>query len=367
MGKTEYLNLDTLVRNKVHSPRVDGNPLYLRVDGNLATGDSSSADRTDKWYKTANRCYTSPDNIKRVFITHKGVYVHLHQPIKGYKSTSLKMESKFKVDLIEVLNSMMSVGNEGIRYKLKGNGLSAITRPWVCSNIEEIYFDWSVLLSEDIMQGGYADIAIKCLQNHIAPPNSVVIELFNRFCRGSVKDTRARFPRLRAVGYIDNLDEVYQAAVDKPGRNSIDDLKNAWYDNGAILQYSSSQRVAVCILGKKGELITDRSIKSNIYQFDKDVLEEHFNSLENRIKNYYRSLRDNKQNIEDIESEQAAVNTTKSEIEKLIDEFYKKGGIVEAKKAIMLSLKDSTSSERDEVYNSFSDEGKVRYREIFNK
>ena len=54
----------------------------------------------------------------------------------------------------------------------------------------------------------------------------------------------------------------------------------------------------------------------------------------------------------------------KGSFEKLADSIYEESGIEAAKSSIMISLKHSTLAERREIYESLTNDGKVRYGEI---
>ena len=101
MSKTEVINLDKLISKMIHHPRVQGMPLYTRVDGQLEEGVMSVRDSNKSvvWLEASKRSYSSPDNIRRIFITHRAVYVHLYRPVIGTKNTSLRRETTFSKDL----------------------------------------------------------------------------------------------------------------------------------------------------------------------------------------------------------------------------------------------------------------------------
>ena len=53
--------------------------------------------------------------------------------------------SKYKMSQITGV-----AATEPINYKIDGNGIGIVSNPWVCNNIEEIYFDWTMLISAEV-------------------------------------------------------------------------------------------------------------------------------------------------------------------------------------------------------------------------
>lgn len=366
MAKIEIVNLDNIVANRVHSPRVDGYPIYGRVDGNMESGDGKTITKSERWLNKVSKCYTSPDNIRRVYITHRAVYIDLYKPIKNV-SNSLRIERALKQDLSEVCSGLVSPA-PGIppKYRVNGSGIAAISRPWVCSNIEELYFDWSIFLSYDIMNMGFGNIYhdIILSQGGKGPISvNIIKQIFHRFCMGGVKDLKSRYPRLRCVGYIQGLDEVYKAVPVKRGADSIEDFLNPWCLNSIVKAAIKSNQATIWEIEPANKWILGRSVKSNIYTFDRDILEAYFNSLESRIKAYRRSEVDRKAD-EQREKQIQEAKKIKGSFEKLADSIYEESGIEAAKSSIMISLKHSTLAERREIYESLTNDGKVRYGEI---
>lgn len=363
MAKIEIVNLDNIVANRVHSPRVDGFPIYGRVDGAMENGEGRITTKSERWLNKVSKCYTSPDNIRRVFITHRAIYVSLYRPIRNV-SSSLQLERPLKQDLLEVCTGLVPPG-PGLAptFRVDGSGISAIARPWVCSNIEELYFDWSVFLSHDIMNMGFGDVYhdVILAQGGKGPVNlNIIKQIFQRFCMGGVKDLKSRFPRLRCVGYIQNLDEVYKAVPMKRGADSIEDFLNPWCLNSIVKSAIKSNQATIWEIEPANKWILERSVKSNVYTFDREVLDGYFNNLESRIKAFRRSELDKKAD-EQREQKIAEAQKIKGSFEKLADSIYEAGGIEAVKSSIMISLKHSTSAERHEIYESLTSDGKVRY------
>ena len=81
-NKISIINLDKMLTEMVHRPRIDGYPLYTRVDNLMESGDGTTVtDKGSKWERASKVSYNSPGNIRRLFITHQGVFIHYYAPI----------------------------------------------------------------------------------------------------------------------------------------------------------------------------------------------------------------------------------------------------------------------------------------------
>lgn len=367
MAKTEVISLDSIIASRVHTPRVDGIPIYARVDGEMDNGDGRVGTKTEKWGNVVKKSYSSPDNIKRVFITHRAVYTHLYKPVPGVSSSSLKVEKALKIDLSEIALGIKAELGQKPAYKVTGSGISAIARPWVCSNIEELYFDWSIFLSQDILNLGFGDIYTNYIMTQGQNGNiplEIIKQLFNRFCMSSIKEIKSRFPRLRAVGYIQSLEEIYNSEHDKSGIDSIEDLRKPWCINPSVKAAIQCNQATIWKVEGVPELNYARSVKPNIYIFDRDILDIYFSNLESRIKTFLRNERDKREDTKK-EKMMSEAQSVKGSFEKLMDTAYSAGGIENVRKSVMIALKHSTSSERREIYDGLTNEGKLRYGDIF--
>lgn len=370
MARAEIINLDKLIGKMIHHPRIQGMPLYTRVDGQLEEGDMRIVDsnKSTTWIEASKRSYSSPDNIRRVFITHKAVYVHLYRSVIGTKNTSLKRETPFQKDFVDVRNAIMEDRANRLppRYEIRQFGLGALVKPWVCSNVEEVYFDWTIFLGIDVGTLGYGDVLAYYMNRLPTMMSTEPLEaMFNQTCLKGIKDMRDRFPRLRAIGYIEHLDEIYNTLGDKPGSESLEDMKKPWCDNGIIREAIESNETAVAI--KKytdiSSLNTNYSLKDGIYVFDRDVLKDYFVGLETRIKDYAREQRDkalDKKKEELIKE----VQTAKSRFEISIDNVYAAEGPEGALIALKLAFEGLSKEERLVMLNNMSSKGQERYKKL---
>lgn len=372
MARTENINLDGIIAARLHAPRIDKVPIYARVDGEMEKDGSSletSGSKSEKWVNAVKRTYNSPDNVRRVFITHKGVYVHMFKPIYGLKSSSLKMGAEFKVDILTVAGTMQQKQlGQATPYRVTGTGLGPLVRPWVCSNIEEVYFDWSILLSQDVNNFGFGDLlSLYGPMGGQKMPTEIIKGIFERICLDRVKDLRTRFPRLKAVGYIPDLEQIYNGEPDKPGTDSIEELKTVWVLRNTLAKAAmASSRATVWRVPGSPELNYNRSIKPSTYMFDRDVLDPYFNAMEARIKSHQRTERSQQNDIKK-EALLSKANTIKGSFEEMLDSISGADGVAGVRTALVITFKGRSKREREAAYESLTDSGKVKYGSIFEE
>lgn len=375
---SKKINLDTVVSKCVHRPIAKGDaemtPLYKRNDG-IFDSVGGKTTRSDIWLKTAEVFYASPNNIKRVFITYEGVYVHLFRPIKGDKTGELSKFYSFKsvddeIDMMEALRSKKQRDRQIVITKL---GLGAIKRPWSCSNIEEIYFDWTVLLSDDIQNYGYADLVSMMTRSGTTSMQDgrILWELFSRSCLNSGEKISNTFPRLKVIGYMSNLKGVYER-VGKPRES--DSNGKLWFtsDKGRQVIQSAvndpNQYLAVYKVPNVSVYNT-KFLTRSYYSFDSEILEPYFAKTAEDITNYVRAKQGTLVEKKATEPVKTEVKKTviKSEYEKALDDNLD----IVGEKGVYMSLKMMLNNlGKDawlQLFREMSDEGRVKYQTIYNK
>lgn len=129
---------DKIISNALHYPAVGDidSPLFLytkvpEYDGRTENSEIgySKSSYYGEWLKKKEQIYSSPRNIRSVYIHKNGVSILLFKEpvgIKGIRHSRkyIKMESDI----------------------LYGNPFNALYKPLVCSNIEEIYIDISIIM-----------------------------------------------------------------------------------------------------------------------------------------------------------------------------------------------------------------------------
>lgn len=365
MARYDVVNLDKIVAKIVHAPRVDDVPIYARVNNAI---EDAGGTRTKKWENTVKTAYTSPDNVRRVFITYKGVYVHLYQPIKGISSKSLRVEKDYGADvnILSIAKCFQSL-QAGVSspYLLRGTGLSALVSPWVCSNIEEVYFDFTVLLSDDF--SGKFD------RKQLRIPTPDEIEwIFKLSCSDGAVEVQKRFPRLRVVGYAANLEEMYQSIDGKSGVDSIEDLKKPWCVNEQFKSELSKGKASIWKIPGTPNLITSYSLKPNIYCYDAEILQSYFEDLVSKIDKYKAEqaikLREEKQGETDDTTsgktgnkEQTRTSEKKGVFERMLDEIYARQGAEKTESCVKISIQGIPKIEIKAIYNGLTADGKQKY------
>lgn len=349
-NKVSIINLDKMLTEMVHRPRIDGYPLYTRVDNLMESGDGTTVtDKGSKWERASKVSYNSPGNIRRLFITHQGVFIHYYAPIVGDKSKSLVQRAKFPIPLNNVLESLMS---GEIKYNVKGYGLSILYKPWVCSNIEEVYFDWGILMSQDIANLGMGDLF--SMYTGINADKMVDFQpikyLFESICLKNISNMRERFPRLRCVGYISMLEGIYEAVERDRDRSS----SKLWCNNDIVVNAIKDPSITVSIykLDDVRDSNTKFSIKEGLYLYDRNILKEYQSRFESKIKKQGEKVASTPQSVED---------KVKSEVEIKLDDIRAKYGVSVAKMMFNAAVSGLDSKGVHEAIIGMSDEGRSTY------
>lgn len=374
-------NLDTIIAQAIHGPKVDSIPLYARIDGQQEIGFRKvEGGKSEKWEKACIRTFTSPTNIRKVFISGHKVVVQLYKPImlKGKPDTN-GCWREFKLDddnnlykiAMDSLNYNQNLSRyymekninkdakEPDRIVIKGTGLKALSHPWVASNVEEVYFDWTLLVSETYLNSGLGCNEI--LRDYLNGKrgfikNDLALNMFVLANGLDVKDIRNRFPRLRCVGLISELGKILDMDFDrgKPGIDNLEDWKKLWIlrEKNIELIKQSKSLMMVNELNDVSELNTNFSLRTGIYKFDRDILSPFVDDLTRRVNEYLKGLRK-------VQKEES---TQKSKLEILLDEIVAQNGEVEAKKVLLLALSGCKMDEIDKVFEEMSPEGAKKYR-----
>lgn len=394
---TRNINLDTIYKEALHKPSVDSIPLYTHIDGKQETFMSGNEGaRSQKWTTLSETTYSSPNNVRKVFFTSKKIVVQYYKPyIKSGKSvetgcwrtTALKDTDGTSIDLIEMGMNMINYDNLLMQYKISGQntekpenikiggtGLVALHKPWVCSNIEEVYFDHSILFSSVYRNLGFENILQLILSNQSKILDGKIAQgILVNAVNTNIKNLRNRYPRLKCVGLISNLDTILNQNYDKgkPGIDSVQELREFWYlkpinkdlikGAGGVVSFSK-------LTDGISPLNKTFALRSEIYKFDAELLYKFFEEYKERILNFERQQRDIKLGKatspevgETVIEESNNTNNVKSELEELFDEIYSKAGEKEAKKLANLTFSGYTKLEILTEINKMSTEGKNRY------
>ena len=354
------VNLDKEVSRAIHLPRFEDTPLYTRVpDCKEAYFDKSEevANKSDGWIAKSKIAYGSPNNIRRVFITSEGVFVHLYQPIAfkgkaGNKGlTRERTYAQFKP--MEVYESMMQGRRD---YVVTKSGLGALANPWVASNIEEVYFDWSILLSEDILNLGFGNLLVDLttMKTSKIERSELPYMLYKHFCCDG-EDTQNKYPRLRVVGYIQQLARVYKMVDYKPGVETVEEMGKLWCTNNVVKAAGADPNCNILLYDVPNipKLNTKYRTREGIYLYDLEVLQPYFEERNQKILKYKES----------VSKHQEEIKIDKSEIEVLLDEILERDGEEFVAKTIKIMF--TNKEDGIKALNEMSTEGKKKYSRMF--
>jgi hypothetical protein len=289
MAKTIHLN--TFIGGKIAKPVAHAKSgdvvLYTRVDGGIDRfgGTQTEADEIKNTAKVCN----SPDNLKRLFITSEFILTEYHKGIAP-KAVNNYPLGKEITSGNAARRAVYSAGGNFSDMppeipRLKSCGLKALYTPWVYQNIEEIYFDWLILMAEPDtpLIKPITRAALGGLERE-AELDWFIAALFD-LGRSPLK---AKFPRLHTICFAERLKDVLTARETIALRNTDHYLLSALNVNlsGAekivnLFDHPVAGTVALYSpYGKSAAWKGEYSVKDGIYVFDRDVLKPYFEALE---------------------------------------------------------------------------------------
>lgn len=272
MGENS-ININKLVRQGLHYPKYKGVPLYKRVDNGIDTENGTMTD--EQLIKISATTYSSPDNIRRIFITHKRVVVHFHHTLQGTKNTS-----KVREFIYEIPITVQDI----VQNRVQGNALKEIFKPWVLSNAEEIYFDWSVVGSTTVRNIGLGDLYKKYTMPQYYKDDKDLASLLE-YSTSNRPDWIEGYPRLRVVACIRDLDKLLEftqtnkrSTFDTSKRDGI--AQEMWLMTEVVSKGIKEIRtpLATKVFGRPS-INTKYSLKDGIYLFDKEILKGYFENI----------------------------------------------------------------------------------------
>lgn len=388
-------NLNQLYKASMHRPlSSDKIALYPKVENynGKAESEDTIANKSKYFLAQSKSNYNSPTNIRRLFITGEKVEIHYYSPmiIKGKPSTTYKKSVELSENLYEITNKMLNYSAEFARYSMEksingaavepdnyvieGNGIGVVSNPWVCNNIEEIYFDWTLLASNEVAPffQEYCTINwytafVNKTTSFTEIKNSKIIEFFAMFNSGGVKDLRNRYPRLKTIAMISRLNEIIPLAQEPcQGLTNLDGCKTTWYElNKQIIAQSGSLVLLGELNANLPKLNTDFIVKDSIYKFDKDRLKLVAESFKKRVEDYYRQRMyggsTEQQEQTAIEEEQPTEVT--NSLEKYLLELEASNDPTIINNAIIYATMGAglSATELRNIFNSFTKQNKDRF------
>ena len=390
---TKY-NLDTIISKAIHRPiivKASGSdmlaPLYTRVGDASETDYMAESTKNPDWVKASQANYNSPTNVRKLFIGDRYATIQYFQPpiIGGKKSD--KCWYSYKLDIDEPLNilawkayncSRSTSYEKGQKVSLTGTGLSALSAHWKMSNVEEIFITPSILLSETILNrfASARSIAESFINLYNGEETSgklvnnagqLALEIFEYANGNNIKNLRSRFPRLKTICFITNLDKLMEVNGAKnigggiPRNVSEVNIKwlNVMAKTTQIAKISSVGNFNIPV--ESSGVYIEFSVRPGIYRFDAEVLEGYFQRYKDGVLEIGRKNRDNdKDKIEDK-------HEVKSEYERLLEKIEAEKGQEVLTAILQLTFGRSNMEEINEAFNSMSSAGGSRYRKLLGR
>lgn len=365
MGKIEY---NSIISKKLHGPRSsEGFVLYPKTEGK---DDDTRAEASVRYKKEGETSYNSATNIRRIFITGSRVVVQYYATPetknKNGKHHWIERKLNDENNMFDIARKIASYdkdfndyqrqkqwidknAKEPDKYSVSGNCWGILTYPYTCNNVEEIYFDWTFLLSRD-NKPFLGELALYSSQGNTDKPNNLfymfldkkeqssIIEnnamlgfMSNILSGGDPAKLRKSFPRLRTVAMISKLDAILEhASVKKPDLefNSVKESRISWFDaNKALIQQSNS---VVFVSNFKSEIGAQESGNGLLwkpnknfklqgyYKFEVNKLQAKFDEYTHRITAY-----NNEKYLEQEEKLSEELEKSRSDIERVILKYEK--------------------------------------------
>lgn len=290
------MNMNNLVGFYLHrpmTPQPDFDVLYRRVS--FDEYNDRKLNNEIKYRQYASKVYNSPDNIRRLIISDSNILVQYYRPIKGlenkgtifsYATSLAKCAERKKIFAASGCNGYRSMQKVAQKHGInleewKGFGLKSLVYPWVAQNIEEIYFDYTILscIDGERTLEDYSEIMMD-------DKNAVIKQLFKTACNVDDESITVKFPRLRVVGCILNLSE------------KIDEIKEYMYETRneycvpTIIEKIQGESVVVYGAFALNSMGNKFSCKENLYLYDRECLSD----LESLITSQFDKRKTEKQN-----------------------------------------------------------------------
>lgn len=391
-------SLNSMIKTALHRPlSKDGYPLYATVAGYKSTGGNgdTEASKSDIWKKQSTVSYNSPTNIRKVFITGAGVTVQYYgAPIinknSGDRWKTTRYPGKNLFDIASEIIQYQDKRNKYLmsknidpnavepdEYILTGNALGVLSNPYTCNNVEEVYFDWTILFSDDVKQylpsislpEAIMSFAMKTTGPQEIPSNEIV-NFFGNCTSGGVKDLRKRYPRLRYIGFISNLQEVLDhpnhKVVDR-GFDSIEESAKTWYEVNRDLIAASGSYVLIGKTDNLPKVVTDFTVKNTQYKYDQDKLKILIDQYLTKVKDYNRSKTYGSNNSSSSKQEEQAEQNEVTEagaFEQRLLEIEATYGDKVLKNCLLFSVSGSglKKDELQSIFNSFTSKNRAKYK-----
>ena len=381
MGVTK-INLDNLVSYYIHRPILSGKgtdglpPLYARSGTESESTYDSEGMKNLIWQNNSKNTYNSPTNIRRLFIGGHKVYIQYYQPYisNGASSGRYWVEYTYssKDDIGELAKNIANSQSPDTVQFTK-TGLGALSSHWKVSNIEELFITPDILLSYDVMQ--WMPNAIKIYQIAVrSNPGSLfkdqtILGIFEKVNGGNIQSIRSRYPRLKTLGLITNIEQMMKVENAQNLREglptSLSDLGQRWVSHANKIGATKLGTCIICdVPFESKSSLFDFAVRPGIYRFDAEVLSPYVEKYKSRVLELGRMQRDKKSG-KAVEEEDKQIK--KSEFEVYLDELSDKFDINIVQGVIKLGMSAYNSEEIDKEFSLMTEEGRLKYRKLLGR
>lgn len=383
-----------IYREKIHTPRhkQTGTVFYVpktSSDSNIQQ-DKAFLTKTELM-ANKDKFMNSPTNIRRVWFTVDKVAVE-------YFSGPLANGQQGKLLKVSDISGVRQKAEEMLKYrsmtpsqrtfskntidavKFDGRLSQAITYPWTCNNIEEIYFDYSILLSEEseiIINSlgiNYNQLLLSLMQGQpmqVKADNNLCAKLFVGLNSNEIGRS---YKRLRTIAFISGLSSIvkWDKFEDTVTKFTVDKLElkpKSWIQTQAVKSLIQQTNSLVWVSDLSSKALDNKSvdnftIKSSQYEFDDRY-------LRTKIKTYVDKLTDSLINQtsytaqkEKKEADASAEVVEQGSVEELlqsIEKQYGKDFVTSVLRTTATELKDRDQSSIVSVVLSVMSTSKKEY------
>lgn len=317
------VNYGKLIKEAIHQPNVkcaDGKvvPLYART----SYTERDEETRQPEFIEKSQTLYSSPNNIRRIYIGNEAVAVEFFAKPEGAGKL-------FKITSID--------GTDGV--KLNGNPF-AFLKGHVMTNLEEIYVGSTFLRacmcdltsSNYRMSPAFVQDMAQCLGVD-ADAKTIFLNLIRRYISNQ-RGTDGELKRIRRFAYSDSVDTFIEQYIkggktdyNIPATKRFNMLATEVYGNEAFGKMlantlcGNSEKYYNNNWGKINNTVVCNSFtaRENIYKFDQEKL----SGIKKELDDYLVQLQMQKNKTQEVKKETKETATDNSESNKKAEKFLK--------------------------------------------
>ena len=399
------VNMNAAINKAMHRPITKNGEYTLYTKFNDSSSAESAqmteAEKDAEFMQKSKVNFNSPTNIRRVFVTNKKVYVHYYcpyivnntptgkytsevelVPVPKNKGTSIyeiaesmtifnEYNANFKSGMGRAASTIFAEEGRSI-YKVSGTMVNILSSNYACNNIEELYFDWTLLLSNDLeayLPDSHRITARRDILNNWVNSNgfrknydNFMIDLICQILNlRSKEEVIKKFPRLKAVGIISNLEAVMSnpAVINSQGLLKTKNDTKTWLESNAELIQRSNSIVQISIIDQSSKPNYNFKVKDQQYKFDHDYLKDYVEKYKKAFENIIRTGNADGVKEEPKEETSGEIDETLEALITELRETEKKRGIQNYAMAILrIAYCDMSADEKKKAVNSVSGENK---------